>query len=49
MKGNFLSWKLQIMSTLKGYGLEKFINREARIPPKVIVVDSETSTRMENP
>ncbi|KAL3629468.1 hypothetical protein CASFOL_026690 [Castilleja foliolosa] len=41
-EGNFLVWKTQVLSAIKGYGLEDYINGESKTPEKFISNGSQS-------
>lgn len=41
---NFLSWKFQVLITLRGHGLHKFIEEDREIPPKILSTEEAHSS-----
>lgn len=46
---NFLSWKFQVLITLRGYGLQKFIEEDEEVPSKNLANTDPTTNDVLNP
>lgn len=47
-ESNYLIWKQQVLTTVRGYGLEAFLTGESKPPPEYIV-DGDTQETRINP
>lgn len=43
---NYLSWKQQILATVRGYGLEGFLTGDSVVPPKMIQVEGSSQSTL---
>lgn len=47
-ENNYLIWKQQVLTAIKGYGLEKFLSNEGFLPEEFIV-DDQSQQQIQNP
>lgn len=43
---NFLLWRQQVLATIKGHELQKYITKSCKIPKKFLSIEDETSGRI---
>ena len=46
---NFLIWKQQVVSAIKGYGLQRFVFFESAIPPRFLLKEDAQAENVNKP